>query len=98
MWGRLSRATSSSRDSCAPASSRCSGDDQAEVDTYFSPGFRFHRPDGFESPAGPIPPNGRRVVFDLINIFQFDDEGRLAEEWVQTDYRSFLRQIGAEGR
>lgn len=125
-----------------------SGDDQAEVDTYFSPGFRFHGPDGFESdyaglagyfasirdafgdrsirrgvmvvegrqvacqtwiegtfvreftqsPAGPIPPNGRRVVFDLINIFQFDDEGRLAEEWVQTDYRSFLRQLGAEGR
>jgi len=26
------------------------------------------------------------------------DEGRLAEEWVRTDYRSFLRQLGAEGR
>lgn len=50
------------------------------------------------SPAGPLPPNGQRVVWDLINIFQFDDEGRLVEEWVRTDYRSFLRQLGAEGR
>jgi hypothetical protein len=50
------------------------------------------------SPAGPLPPNGERVVWDLSNIFRFDDECRLAEEWVRTDYRSFLRQLGAEGR
>ena len=50
------------------------------------------------SPAGPLPPNGRRIVFDLLNIFRFDDNGRLVEEWVRTDYRSFLRQLGAEGR
>ena len=125
-----------------------SGEDQAEVDTYFATEeFRFHGPDGFDSdyagltdyfasvraafddrsirrgiivvegnyvacqtsiegtfvreftqsPAGPLPPNGRRVVFDLINIFRFDDEGRLVEEWVCTDHRSFLRQLGAEG-
>lgn len=43
------------------------------------------------SPAGPLPPNGQRVVWDLINIFTFDDEGRLVEEYVRTDYRSFLR-------
>jgi hypothetical protein len=35
---------------------------------------------------------------DLINIFRFDDEGRLMEEFVRTDYRSLLRQLGAEGR
>jgi predicted ester cyclase len=126
-----------------------SGEDQAEVDTYFAVGeFRFHGPDGFESdyrgltdyfasiraafdnrsirrgiivvdghqvacqtwmegtfvreftrsPVGPLPPNGQRVGWDLINIFQFDDEGRLIDEWVRTDYRSFLRQLGAEGR
>jgi len=51
-----------------------------------------------QSPAGPLLPNGQRVVFDLINIFRFDDQGRLAEEWVRTDYRSFLRQLGAEGK
>ncbi|MGH8116649.1 MAG: ester cyclase [Rhodanobacteraceae bacterium] len=50
------------------------------------------------SPAGPLPPNGRHVVWDLSNIFGFDDQGRLVEEWVRTDYRSFLRQLGAEGR
>lgn len=125
-----------------------SGDDQAEVDTYFdAESFRFHGPDGFESdyagltayfgsiraafddrsirrgivvaeglnvacqtwmegtfareftqsPVGPLAPNGQRVVWDLSNIFRFDDQGRLVEEWVRTDNRSFLRQLGAEG-
>ena len=51
------------------------------------------------SPAGgAVSPNGRRVVWDLLNLFRFDDQGRLAEEWVRTDYRSFLRQLGAPGR
>jgi len=35
---------------------------------------------------------------DLINIFRFDEDGRLTEEWVRTDNRSFLRQLGAPGR
>ena len=50
------------------------------------------------SPAGPLPPNGKRVVFDLSNIFRFDDQGRLVEEWVRTDNRSLLRQLGAPGK
>jgi predicted ester cyclase len=49
------------------------------------------------SPVGPLPPHGSRVVFELMNIFRYDDQGRLAEEWVQTDNRSRLRQLGAEG-
>ncbi|MFB4304316.1 ester cyclase [Actinomadura sp. NTSP31] len=51
-----------------------------------------------QSPAGPLPPNGERVVFGLINIFRFDDQGRLIEEWVRTDNRAFLRQLGGEGK
>jgi predicted ester cyclase len=51
-----------------------------------------------QSPAGPLPPNGKRVVFDLSNIFRFDDHGRMIEEWVRTDQRSLLRQLGAPGR
>jgi predicted ester cyclase len=47
------------------------------------------------SPAGPLPPNGNRIVFELMNIFRYDDAGRLAEEWVQTDHRSRLRELGA---
>jgi predicted ester cyclase len=50
------------------------------------------------SPAGALAPNGQRVVWDLMNILKFDDQGRLVEEWVRTDYRSFLRQLGAQGR
>lgn len=50
-----------------------------------------------QSPVGPLPPNGERVVFDLINIFRFDDQGRLIEEWVRNDSRGLLRQLGAEG-
>ena len=50
-----------------------------------------------QSPAGSLPPNGKKIVWDLINIFRFDDAGRLIEEYVRTDYRSFLRQLGAEG-
>jgi hypothetical protein len=30
----------------------------------------------------------------LIGIFSYDDEGRLAEEWMQTDYRSFVTKLG----
>jgi predicted ester cyclase len=50
------------------------------------------------SPVGSLPPNGQRVVWDLANIFRYDDHGQLVDEWVRTDYRSFLRQLGAEGQ
>lgn len=48
------------------------------------------------SPAGRIEPNGARVVMDLINIFRFDDAGRIVEEFVRTDNRGLLRQLGVE--
>lgn len=123
------------------------GEDEAAVDAYFPPDFRFHGPDGLEqdrqglvayfaalrgafddltitrgiiiregryiacqtsiagrftrpftqSPVGTLPPNGERVLFALSNIFRYDEQGRLAEEWIQTDNRSVLRQLGAEG-
>lgn len=50
------------------------------------------------SPVGTLSPNGQRVIWDLQNIFRFDDRGRLVEEWVQTDFRSFLRQLGVANR
>jgi predicted ester cyclase len=50
-----------------------------------------------QSPAGTIQPNGARVTFDLLNLFRFDDHGRLVEEHVRTDNRSLLRQLGATG-
>jgi predicted ester cyclase len=51
-----------------------------------------------QSTVGPLPPNGNQVVFELTNIFRYDEQGRLVEEWIQTDNRSVLRQLGAEGR
>jgi len=51
-----------------------------------------------QSPAGLLRPNGQRVVWDLLNMFRFDDQRRLVEESVRTDYRSFLRQLGAPGQ
>ena len=50
-----------------------------------------------QSPAGRLEPTGAHVVMDLMNIFRFDDEGRILEEYVRTDNRSLLRQLGAEG-
>ena len=49
-----------------------------------------------QSPAGPLPPNGEKVTFRIINLFRYDDQGKLAEEWVQTDNRGLLRQLGAD--
>ena len=46
------------------------------------------------SPIGPVEPNGQHLEWEVIGTFRYDDEGRLAEEWVQTDYRSFLAKLG----
>jgi predicted ester cyclase len=46
------------------------------------------------SPIGPVEPTGQHLEWEVIGTFRFDDEGRLAEEWVQTDYRSFLTKLG----
>lgn len=45
------------------------------------------------APGGALPPTGRRVLFDLINIFQMDDEGRLTHEYVRTNNLSFREQL-----
>jgi predicted ester cyclase len=58
---------------------------------------RFARP-FTHSPVGALQPTGNRVVFELTNIFRYDGAGCLAEEWIQTDDRNVLRQLGAEGR
>jgi predicted ester cyclase len=49
-----------------------------------------------QSPVGSLPPNGQHVVFELTNIFSYDDEGRIEDEYVQTDNRSLLQQLRAE--
>jgi predicted ester cyclase len=46
------------------------------------------------SPIGAVEPTGQHVEWEVIGTFRYDDHGRLAEEWVQTDYRSFLTKLG----
>jgi len=49
-----------------------------------------------QSPVGPLPPTGRRFTHHLINIFRYDETGRLSEEWAQYDSRAMLHQLGAD--
>jgi predicted ester cyclase len=46
------------------------------------------------SPIGPVGPTGQHVEWEVIHTFRFDDDGRMAEEWTQTDFRSFLTKLG----
>jgi predicted ester cyclase len=46
------------------------------------------------SPIGPVEPTGEHLEWELLGTFRYDDNGRLAEEWVQTDYRTFLTKLG----
>jgi predicted ester cyclase len=46
------------------------------------------------SPIGSIEPTGEHIEWEVIGTFSYDNDGRLAEEWVQTDYRSFLTKLG----
>jgi predicted ester cyclase len=49
-----------------------------------------------QSPVGLLPPNGEKVIWDLSNIFRVDERGRFIDEWVRTDNRSVLRQLGVQ--
>ena len=46
------------------------------------------------SPIGPLEPTGSHIEWEVIGTFRYDNDGRLAEEWVQSDYRGFLIKLG----
>ena len=46
------------------------------------------------SPIGPVRASGQHLEWEVIGTFRYDEDRRLAEEWVQTDYRSFLTKLG----
>ena len=46
------------------------------------------------SPIGLVEPTGQHLEWEVMNTFRYEADGRLAEEWVQTDYRSFLTKLG----
>jgi predicted ester cyclase len=47
-----------------------------------------------QSPVGSLQPNNERIVFELINIFEFDDEGRFIHDYIAVDNHSVLTQMG----
>ncbi|GAB3603476.1 hypothetical protein GCM10027586_06560 [Kineococcus gypseus] len=47
-------------------------------------------------PFGAVQPHGGRFTLSLINMFRYDEDGKLAEEWVQYDNLETLRQLGVE--
>jgi predicted ester cyclase len=48
----------------------------------------------FSSATGVIPPNGQPIELHIINIFHFNEDGLVVEEWTQFDNLSFLTQLG----
>jgi NAD(P)-dependent dehydrogenase (short-subunit alcohol dehydrogenase family) len=48
------------------------------------------------TPVGPIEPNGVVMTLELVNLFRFNKEGKLVEEWVQYDNFGFLQQLGVK--
>ena len=46
------------------------------------------------SPTGPAEPTGQHLHWEVIGTFRYRHDGRLAEEWVQTDYRTLLTKLG----
>jgi len=48
-----------------------------------------------QSPIGPLQPHRQHIDWEVMNLFRYDTEGRLAEEWVQSDTRSLLQKLGA---
>ncbi|MBC5829279.1 MAG: ester cyclase [Candidatus Eremiobacteraeota bacterium] len=48
------------------------------------------------SPIGVVHPTGKPVSFELMNVFRYDDAGKLAEEWVQLENLGMLKQLGVD--
>lgn len=49
----------------------------------------------FTSPMGVLPPTGQPVTIVVQTFHQFDEEGRILEEWALFDLLSFFTQLGA---
>lgn len=49
----------------------------------------------FPSPMGVLPPNGQPIVVTVVNMFHFNEDGQVVEEWAQFDVLGFFTQLGA---
>lgn len=49
-----------------------------------------------QSPVGRMEPHGKPVSWEIMNMFRYDADSRLAEEWVQTDPSILVEKLQAE--
>lgn len=42
-----------------------------------------------------VPPTGKRATFSGVNIFRFDEDGKVAEIWNHRDDLGLMQQLGA---
>lgn len=49
----------------------------------------------FPSPMGVLQPNHKLIVIVVVNMFRFNEDGLIAEEWAQFDALGFFTQLGA---
>ena len=48
-----------------------------------------------QSPVGPLE-HGKPVAWEIMNMFRYDADSRLAEEWVQTDPSILVEKLKAQ--
>ena len=46
------------------------------------------------SPVGTLQPHGKRFFYKIHNVFRYAPDGKLIEEWAQSDSRLFLERLG----
>src|SRR6185437_1372882 len=99
-WASISSAPTSPP--CAPLSAICDSSASRSSDGNFLAARTTFSGDFTGvftySPIGPVEPTGQHLEWEVIGTFRYHDDGRLAEEWVQTDYRSFLIKLGVTTR
>jgi predicted ester cyclase len=44
----------------------------------------------FQTPQGELPPSGKPMNLEVLNMFRMGDDGRPIEQWIQFDLMSFM--------
>ena len=42
-----------------------------------------------------IPPTGRKVRWDAVDVYRFNEDGKITEEWAADDLTAILHSVGA---
>ncbi|MEO8391812.1 MAG: ester cyclase [Chloroflexota bacterium] len=50
----------------------------------------------FPGPTFTIPPTNKPIELQIVNLFYFNADAQIVEEWAQFDYLGFLTQLGVQ--